>query len=100
MIPDDERRKKIAAVEAEIVKGFSKKQACKEAGIANSQYYAWRKQFGGGVRNGELVHTATIAQTAKLPRKKRTGEVAVNFCPNCGCNLHAVAMGMVLAKSQ
>ena len=26
-------------------------------------------------------------------------EQKVNFCPNCGCNIHNVAMGMVLAKT-
>jgi len=25
-------------------------------------------------------------------------EVHVNFCPNCGCNIHAVATGMAMAK--
>jgi len=25
-------------------------------------------------------------------------EVRVNYCPNCGCNIHAVATGMVMAK--
>lgn len=29
--------------------------------------------------------------------KKRAVEVMVNFCPNCGCNLHAVAMGIAMA---
>lgn len=25
-------------------------------------------------------------------------EIHVNFCPNCGCNIHAVATGMAMAK--
>lgn len=25
-------------------------------------------------------------------------EVHVNFCPNCGCNIHAVATGMAMAQ--
>lgn len=27
-----------------------------------------------------------------------THEIHVNFCPNCGCNIHAVATGMAMAK--
>lgn len=29
-----------------------------------------------------------------------TGEAQLNFCPGCGCNLKAVALGMVMATTQ
>jgi hypothetical protein len=29
-----------------------------------------------------------------------TGTIAVNFCPQCGCSIHKVAIGMVLANQR
>lgn len=45
------------------------------------------------------------SEAVRAPRKYTrrqvepvTHEVCVNFCPNCGCNIHAVATGMAMAK--
>jgi len=49
----------------------------------------------------------TGESTAESPAKRKyvrrqpqpvAHEVHVNFCPNCGCNIHAVATGMAMAK--
>lgn len=48
------------------------------------------------------IQGASTPKNGKLPRKHRVkfapAAVAVNFCPQCGCDLHRVAMGMVLAS--
>jgi len=33
----------------------------------------------------------------KYNKKPKHAVVAVNFCPNCGCNLHAVAVGLAMS---
>ncbi len=42
-----------------------------------------------------------IDMRGKWKRKpKQTVEVTVNFCPNCGTNLHSVAVGMAMTRGQ
>lgn len=35
----------------------------------------------------------------KRAKAAKATTVSVNFCPNCGCNLHNVAVGLALAGS-
>lgn len=55
------------------------------------------------------VKQAAQVESTEEPKAKRTytkrahkdddvHEVRVNFCPQCGCNIHKVAMGMAMAK--
>jgi hypothetical protein len=46
------------------------------------------------------IHAGQKHQKRTYTRKKKQLEVAVNFCPQCGCNLHAVAMGMALTTGK
>lgn len=46
---------------------------------------------------GERSH-----KTARRYQRKTQGavtEAKINYCPQCGCNIHAIAMGMVLAAN-
>lgn len=43
------------------------------------------------------MHAMRQHSTAKRRYKKKSVAVMVNFCPSCGCNLHAVAMGIAMA---
>lgn len=100
-------RSKLAKDEAESIVGFIQtnrdrypnKQACFNAAL---------DELGLADRLNK-TSTSTARYFAKaesvLPVKRKYNKrqkpvehhVHVNFCPNCGCNIHAVAMGMATA---
>jgi hypothetical protein len=53
----------------------------------------------GGVSEPSAVEKAT-APSPEQPKRQRqqAASVTVNFCPNCGCDIHRVAVGMVMAS--
>jgi Zn finger protein HypA/HybF involved in hydrogenase expression len=51
-----------------------------------------------GRRKAEVVAGAKVRRPyTKRQKQPQAQEVAVNYCPNCGCNLHAVATGIAMA---
>jgi len=48
-------------------------------------------------RNGKLTALGNGKVTRTYRRKPVVQQVAVNFCPCCGTDLHAVATGMAMA---
>lgn len=50
-------------------------------------------------KNGAAVPAVPAKRKyTRRPAQPVAHEVHVNFCPNCGCNIHAVATGMAMAK--
>ena len=57
------------------------------------------RKHDGTISNGNGDGKIVPAGKRKyLRRPKPVMTVHVNFCPNCGCNLHAVATGIALAS--
>lgn len=56
------------------------------------------RKHGNNGGNPKLNGGRTPRSGRRLSIKRRLEQaVTVNFCPNCGCDVHRVAMGMVLA---
>lgn len=49
---------------------------------------------GGHEKNG----AETPAATRKYKKRPQVASVTVNFCPRCGCDIHKVALGIILAE--
>jgi hypothetical protein len=45
----------------------------------------------------EQEQPAARRKYTKQPKQEEAHEVRVNYCPQCGCNIHKVAMGMAMA---
>ena len=45
----------------------------------------------------KILKKRPYTRRAALNPAPLTQEVQINFCPQCGCNIHAIARGMVLA---
>lgn len=69
---------------------------------------AWREAHPDEVKKPQSTYWAGMTKeerSAEIKRrmKKRTSkhaavqEVTINFCPECGCHIKAVAMGMAVA---
>lgn len=79
---------------------FPSKQACFTAALEHAG-------VEGKIRNNSVAvqRYFTKAESAapakrkytKRPHKPVQHDIHVNFCPNCGCNIHAVAVGMATA---
>lgn len=56
------------------------------------------RMHSGSIKNGKQGKPKANVRT-KLVRRQPAGgqEVTVNYCPQCGCNMHAVATGLALA---
>lgn len=85
------------------------KEALKAAGATNrisensvavSRYFAKADaaRNGNGDGNGNTEIKRKYVRRTVKPVKPLAQEVRVNFCPNCGCNIHSVATGMAMAK--
>ena len=73
------------------------KHKCSEPGCDRE----FASEAGMRIHAGQAHKKKTKYSMARpYTRKKKQLEVAVNFCPQCGCNLHAVAMGMALTTGK
>lgn len=50
------------------------------------------------LKNGGIAAEPAKRKYTKRQVKPVAQEIRVNFCPQCGCNIHAVATGMAMAK--
>jgi hypothetical protein len=61
------------------------------------------RYFQKAAQTGSVLTEATEEAQVKRKYVRRqpqpvAHEIHVNFCPNCGCNIHSVATGMAMAK--
>jgi hypothetical protein len=83
-----------ACTEPNCGKSFTKKNKAK-ADLA-MRLHMLRKH--GLKPNGEAVPPAAPKPKRTWKRKVVSAEVAINFCPRCGTDIHRVAVGMALAE--
>lgn len=100
-------RSKLAPEEVEGIVGFIQnrrdrfpsKQACFTAALEHVGVSD--KIVNNSVAVQRYFEKANAAAPAKRKYTKRQKpvqhDIHVNFCPNCGCNIHAVAMGIASA---
>ena len=77
-------------------------QACFSAALEATGTKGKIKDNSGAVARYFSKALATEAEHTKRKYTRRqptpvVQEVKVNFCPNCGCNIHAVATGIAMA---
>lgn len=83
---------------------FPSKQACftaalEHAGVENkirNNSVAVQRYFSKA-ENSRPAAEAPVKRKYTKRQKPVQHDIHVNFCPNCGCNIHAVAVGMATA---
>lgn len=57
--------------------------------IAVNANAVWRYFDRAGIKT-----TRKSKQDAERPKRAEVQQIQINYCPRCGCDLHAVAVGM------
>lgn len=86
-------------------KNFPTRQACFDAALAHVGIENKIKNSSGATAryfakalNGQPPGAPAKRKYTRRAQQVVRQEIQVNFCPNCGCNIHAVATGIAMAQ--